>query len=164
MAGEDSNFKIERLGAGNYASWATDMEALLTVKGLWKAVEDNETAINSAKAKAVMILNVETYIKPSLKDCANAKAAWDKLKTMHAQQSNAARLQLHGELTSLTKRAEESMAKYVARARQLKDNLVAAGDQINEEQVVLRTLAGLPANYAHHQDSDNSGSRPANTG
>jgi len=146
MAGED-NFKIEKLSAGNYATWAEDMEALLTLKGLWAAVEAAQDGVNAAKAKALLMLHVDKSLKPVVKDCTNAHSAWQRLQEMYAQQSNAARLQLHEELTTLKKREDESISKYVARVRQIKDNLIAAGDNLSSEAVLMRMLAGLPADY-----------------
>ena len=50
-------------------------------------------------------------------------------------------------MNSLKKAAEEPMTKYVARAKELRDQLAAAGLVTDDEEVAAALLAGLPADY-----------------
>jgi len=42
---------------------------------------------------------------------------------------------------------DEPLTKYVARARGIRDQLLAAGQEIKEKEVAWSVLAGLPDNY-----------------
>ena len=154
MAGEELNLKIERLRGDNYHSWAQDVEALLTIKGVWSVVDEEPEApnvaarANMAKAKALLTLNVDKYLKPIISQAETPHAAWTQLREMHQASSAASRLQLLEEMTSFKKLDSESIVKYVARARKLKNDLAAAGDNTSEESLTLRALAGLPRGYA----------------
>ena len=66
--------------------------------------------------------------------------AGDKAKSM------ARRVALKREMNS-QKAAEEPMTKYVARAKELRDQLAAAGHTTNDEEVAAALLAGLPPDY-----------------
>ena len=59
----------------------------------------------------------------------------------------ARRVALKREMNSLKKAAEEPMTKYVARAKELRDQLAAAGHTTNDEEVAAALLAGLPPDY-----------------
>ena len=59
----------------------------------------------------------------------------------------ARRVALKREMNSLKKAAEEPMTKFVARAKELRDQLAAAGLTTNDEEVAAALLAGLPSDY-----------------
>ena len=66
---------------------------------------------------------------------------------MYKAKSMARRVALKREMNSLKKAAEEPMTKYVARAKELRDQLAAAGHITNDEEVAAALLAGLPPDY-----------------
>ncbi len=77
----------------------------------------------------------------------NAAAAWETLRNLYHQRSNAQVLKLKLELASLRKERGESITKYVARARSIGDQLTAAGQPAGDTDIVLAVLAGLPEEY-----------------
>ena len=84
---------------------------------------------------------------PSLGQRETAKAAWDALEAVYKAKSMARRVALRREMNSLKKAAEEPMTKYVARAKELRDQLAAAGLTTEDEEVAAALLAGLPPDY-----------------
>ena len=80
---------------------------------------------------------------PSLGQRETAKAAWDALEAVYKAKSMARRVALKREMNSLKKAAEEPMTKYVARAKELRDQLAAAGLATDDEEVAAALLAGL---------------------
>jgi len=80
-------------------------------------------------------------------DVATAKALWDKLEATFTAQNNARRLLLRQELNSLKKAPTESIAEFVARAKELATNLEAVGHKPEDSEVSLSLLAGLPKEY-----------------
>ena len=59
----------------------------------------------------------------------------------------ARRLQLKRTLNSLRKEPNEELSKYVARAKDIRDQLAAAGWSPDDQEVTLSILAGLPSEY-----------------
>ncbi len=81
-------------------------------------------------------------------DVATAKGLWDKLEATFTAQHNARRLLLRQELNSLKKAPTESIAEFVARAKELATNLEAVGHKPKDSEFSLSLLAGLPKEYS----------------
>ncbi|GAB4815374.1 hypothetical protein N2152v2_002420 [Parachlorella kessleri] len=105
---------VELLEVDNYATWRSKMKFLLITKGLWSAV------------------------------CTSARAAWEQLETLYQAKSNARKRQLRKELSQLRMGAAEPLAKYVARAKEIQNQLRAAGYEVGDQEVAWAPLAGLP--------------------
>ena len=126
------------------------MRFMLISKGLWKHVINIEEVTDTdgdQKALALIGLSVMDHHLPSLGQRETAKAAWDALEAVYKAKSMARRVALKREMNSLKKAAEEPMTKYVARAKELRDQLAAAGHTTNDEEVAAALLAGLPPDY-----------------
>ena len=141
---------IPKLSEDNYASWSTRMRFLLISKGLWTAIEPVEgEAVNpgAAKALALIGLSVEDQYLPTVNECDTAKAAWDALASIYKSRSNARVLILKRQLNSITLQDSEPLIKYIGRAQALRDQLAAIGQSVDESDVVLAVLNGLPRQY-----------------
>ena len=66
---------------------------------------------------------------------------------MYKAKTNARRLKLRRDLNSLKKELNEPLTKYVARAKDIRDQLAAAGQAIKQEEVAWAILAGLPSEF-----------------
>jgi hypothetical protein len=162
------NVVIEPLEVENYGTWHLRMKALLTHKGLWKAVEGSGasgsgtsvtastegsgrpaagTSEDSDKALSLIILNVKDQHLTTLATCKTAKEAWEKLATTYQSQLNARRMQLRKQLTLLKMASNKPLTVYFARARTLWTDLKVAGHTMAESEVVYSTLSGLPSQY-----------------
>lgn len=143
-----SGVRIDVLDVDNYATWAVRMRMLLIHKGLWEAVEDDQVdKEKSQKALALIVLNVADHHLSTVGACATAREAWKALESAYKSKSVARRMQLRRELTSLHKEAAEPISKYVARARALQNDLLAAGYEVRPSEIVWAVLAGLPSEY-----------------
>jgi len=150
MADMDTRVSLERLDVDNYSTWAVRMRFTLISKGLWKHVINNGVVTDTdgdQKALALIGLSVMDHHLPSLGQRETAKAAWDALAAVYKAKSMARRVVLKREMNSLKKAAEEPMTKYVARAKELRDQLAAAGLVTDDEEVAAALLAGLPPDY-----------------
>jgi hypothetical protein len=125
------------------------MKYLLITKGLWTAVSGDATADNviDQKALALIGLHVKEYHLPMLERCDTAKDAWQELERVYQAKSNARKLQLRKELTTLKMGPAEPLTKYVARDQEIQDQLRAAGHNVVDQEVTWSVLAGLPAVY-----------------
>ena len=79
--------------------------------------------------------------------CKTAKEAWQQFEAVYQAKSNARKLQLRKELAQLKMGPGEPLTKYVGRARDIQDQLRAAGHDVADQEVVWAVLAGLPAHY-----------------
>jgi galactitol-specific phosphotransferase system IIB component len=148
MAGVDK-ISIEQLDVDNYGTWSVRMRYLLLHKGLWTSVTEDEPRDDGADQKALALigLSVKDHHLSTLAECKTSKEAWDALAGVYKAKSNAKRLQLKRELNALKKDPAEPLTKYVGRAKDIRDQLRAAGYAVKDEEVALSTLAGLPDEY-----------------
>lgn len=141
-------FSVERLSDDNYYTWAPRFEGMLIMYGLETTITNaRAVAADSAKAKALMAIYVEDQFVGVVKNSETAKEAWDTLAGMFATRSNARRLQLKTEISTLRMEGNETVSAYATRASKLRDQLLAAGQPLNEDELVLCMLNGLPAEY-----------------
>ena len=139
---------VELLDVHNYATWRSKIKFLLITKGLWTAVTGESTDRDvDAKALAQIGLHVKDHHLPVLESCTTAKAAWEKLEAVYQAKSNARKRQLRKELAQLKMGAAEPLTKYVARAKQIQNQLKSAGYDVGDQEVVWALLAGLPPTY-----------------
>ena len=140
--------RIEPLDVGNYHTWSIRMKFYLIHKKLWKGVEDPDSDADlTQEALSTIGLNVANHHLGMIGGCRNAKEAWDKLEEIYRSKGNARKLMLRKELNGLRWKHEEPMAKYVARAKDLWDELTATGFEMKEEEVAWNLLVGLPKDY-----------------
>ena len=142
---------LERLGDNNYETWSVRLKALLVHKKLWAAVKTSDGAeasgSTSEDALALITLYVRDQHLSTVAACKTAHEAWTRLEGIHKTKTRARRLNLKRELSALRLEAGESLTKYVARARTLKDAMEGAGYKVEDDEVVLSVLSGLPAEY-----------------
>lgn len=132
----------------NYATWRPQMKYYLITKGVWEAVTGESVDPKLVqKALALIGLHVKEHHLALLERCSSAKQAWDQLEALFQAKSNARRLQLRKELAQLKMDPTEPLTKYAARAKELQDQLRAAGHPVADPEVAWSVLAGLPPAY-----------------
>lgn len=148
MTATEDKVPFELLDVDNYATWARRMKYLLVIKGLWSAVtNDNvDTDLNN-KAMAVIGLRMKDHHLATLERCTTAKQAWQELACTFEAKSNARKRQLRKELSQLKMGVAEPLTKYIARAKEIQNQLRAAGYEVTDQEVAWALLAGLPAAY-----------------
>ena len=147
MSAEDKRV-VELLDVDNYVPWSIRMKARLITKGLWSAVaSDMPDATTDQKALSLIILHVKDHHLMTLAECATAKVAWETLKSTYEAKTNARKLLLRRELTQLKMGATEPLTVYAARAKDLKAQMSAAGNKVDDQEVAMQFLAGLPPTY-----------------
>ena len=146
---EVDKVSMDRLDTDNYGTWSVRMKYLLVHKGVWEAVSGSGTVDSGAdqKALALIVLSVKDVHLPTLAHCKTSKEAWNALEAVYTAKSNARRLQLKRALNSLRKLPEEALTVYVARAKNIRDQLAAAGHIVKDDEVAWSVLAGLPGEF-----------------
>ena len=155
--------QIEKLkGAENYQTWKVLIQLLLTEKGLRKTIDpesrsSEELAARTAavkakeeedqsKALAAIGLRVSPEFLGIITDAnGSARAAWQEFSRMFQSVTNARKMMLREKLASLRMEPGESAAKYVARAKDLKRDLLQAG--LDAGDVDLAAACGLSRSY-----------------
>ncbi|KAB2607276.1 hypothetical protein D8674_006993 [Pyrus ussuriensis x Pyrus communis] len=79
--------------------------------------------------------------------CKTAAEAWANLEDIYASVSKIGVNHLKTELHTMQK-GGDSMAKYLLRIKSIRDQLIAAGEYIFNNDVMIAALAGLPKEYA----------------
>lgn len=123
------------------------MKSLLTIKDCVGAIT-NAADPKSDKALALITLCVEDYHLPEISSCQNAKEAWDALEQTYRARSIANQLTLMRDLNTIRMGPNEPVAKYIGRARSIRDQLQAAGRPVDADTVVLAVLNGFPEQYS----------------
>lgn len=148
MAADSAQPVVERLDVDNYSTWNMRMKALLITKGLWTAVTSAAPdAALDQKAHAQIILHVKDHHLMTVGNCSSAKDAWETLKNTYEAKTNARKLLLRRELTSLKMGAGEPLTKYAARTKNIQSKLQATGEEAKDQEVALQFLVGLPSTY-----------------
>ncbi len=124
------------------------MRGLLATKDCDTAL-DNAEDVHSNKAKGLMIMCVEEQHIQTIESAANAREAWSTLANLYQQTSTANLLQLKRQLNTLEKKTSETITQYVARARDIANQIHAAtGQEVSATDMALAVLSGLPSEYS----------------
>ena len=160
----ESRVVIDKLDVDNYPYWKRKMKFLLISKKLWTAVEPvKETTEKpgtrsvsdaaataeekSMEALAIIGLHVADHLLNEVDEADSARDLWNKFEKTYAARSNARLLQLKQELVNLRLEGREAIQQYMARAKGLMSDLKAAGSAVEESEVTLHVLQGLPQIY-----------------
>ncbi|GAQ83662.1 putative retrotransposon protein [Klebsormidium nitens] len=163
MADSTEKIQIEKLkGAENFQTWKVLMQLLLTEKGLRKCIdpesrssEEMAQRTNAVKAKeeeeqskalAAIGLRVSPEYLGIITDAnGSARTAWNEFQRMFQSVTNARKMMLREKLAGLRMEPGESAAKYVARAKDLKRDLIQAG--LDAGDVDLAAACGLSRSF-----------------
>lgn len=151
-----STFNIERLsGRENYNTWAFAVKNLLLHEDLWEAVTNpqpdvsgsNTNAKKDDKAKAKIVLTIDSKLYVHIEQEVTAKATWDKLKTIFQDNGLDRRVGLVKQLVNTKLSNFGSSEEYVSAIMTVCHKLTNAGLKFDDEWTGLFMLAGLPDEY-----------------
>jgi hypothetical protein len=149
---ETGKIAIDHLDDNNYTTWSTRLVFLLKTRKLQQALlPDFDAARNvdvDMQAQAIIGLHVKDHLLSIIKDAKTARDAWEQLAKLFKDKSKAKISQLRRELNSLKMERGETVTRYIARATDLRDELVAAGDTLFHHDIITPVLSGLPSSYA----------------
>lgn len=167
----DSRVTIDKLDVDNYPYWRRKMKFLLVSKKLWSAIEpaavpesekretrsastESSAAASekSMEALALIGLHVADHLLREVDEAESARELWEQFAKTFAARSHARLMQLKQELNNLKLGKKmlgerEAIQQYVARAKDLMFDLKAVGSAIEESEVALHVLQGLPSEY-----------------
>lgn len=136
------------MGRENYADWAFAVENVFVLEGLSKCLDGTETdTVMISKAKAKLILTLDSSLFIHVKDTSSAKEVWEKLKKLYEDSGFARKIGLLRKLISLRLDNSESMEHYVNQVIDTSQKLERCGFQLNQELIGSLMLAGLTDKY-----------------
>ena len=100
-----------------------------------------------AQAHALIALSVKRNITPHIRSAKIAKQAWDILADLYAGRNEAKISYLRKELESKIMQEEDDMNVFLAEMKDLKEQLITAGEIIPDHSLVQTVLDALPESY-----------------
>lgn len=152
-----SNFVVnvpKLKGKENYDDWAFAAANLLVLEGMCdyikKEIPDSDTVGVSldAKAKAKLILTIDTSLYVHIKEAKTTKELWMKLKALFDDSGFSRRITLLRHLISIRLESCETMTSYVTQIVETSQRLSGTGFVINDEWIGSLLLAGLPERFS----------------
>ena len=130
------------------------MEMALETKGLWDCVlrdladgADETAKLKDRRARAEIGLCLEVHHLPTLRVHKTAKSLWEALEKVYQEKNQGRRLVLTAQLIHLKTGLDEPLIKYVGRAKHIRDQMIAAGEEPNKALLSLSVLKGLPTEF-----------------
>lgn len=137
------------LGRENYDEWTFAVENFLVIDGLQKCIDGSENdESKNAKARAKLILTIDSSLYVHIRETSSPKELWDKLKSLFDDSGFTRRISLLRNLISLRLENCESMSSYVTQLVETAQKLRNTGFNIDEEWIGSLLLAGLPEKFS----------------
>ncbi|CAN6695377.1 unnamed protein product [Malus baccata var. baccata] len=154
-----SSFKIEsllgvltiRLQDDNFAKWSFQFRSVLEGYDLFDFFDGNTVCppkyVISLKALlSLLIASLGDDAIDYVVGCKTTYEAWTNLNDRYATVSRARINHLKTELHTI-KKGSDTVEKYLLRLKGLKDQLLAAGEIVSDNDLIVAALAGLPSEY-----------------
>lgn len=162
---DTTKFAISKLNGTNYLIWATQIEALLKAKGIWKYVchdgsafveATSETTTTAATAKetetmmkeksvacATIICTIEPEYIPMVAGEDDPRTIWKKLSDANMSKCKASTHTLRNRLLNMTMEPSETVREYVNRICTIERKLSFAGKIVDVSDKKYSLLNGL---------------------
>ena len=140
---------IEKLvGSENYHTWSFAMKNLLEMHGWETTIEEvpanrDANLENLKKAKAKLVLNVDSSIYVHIQSAETAAEIWKKLKDLYEDRGLSRKIGLLRKLITTRLESSDSMMDYVNQIIVTANKLTGIGFDISEEWLGAILLAGL---------------------
>jgi hypothetical protein len=145
-------------GAINFGDWKEGMILLLQESELWDIVENSTTkSVNvptyptllatytkkSIKAKRIILDAIKAHLIPHVTGKTNAYEMWESLMKLYQSTNENRKMVLREKLKSIKMAKAENVVTYLTRLIEVRDELGADGEDIDESELVRTTLNGV---------------------
>ena len=142
-------------GAENFRAWRFRIMLVMREQDLVKHVTEDvpEPEEEEAKEKymkdqvrAMRIIadSIKDHLIPQVSSLETPKQMLDALTRMFEGKNINRKMTLRQQLKNVKMQSSESMHSYFSRANQIKEQLEAIGDTVENDEIVISTLNGLP--------------------
>lgn len=137
-------------GRENYDEWAFAVENFMILEGVDIKKEDGEaaTSVDDQKAKAKLVMTIDSSLYVHIKCEKTVHGVWTKLKSLFDDSGFTRRISLLRTLISIRLENCDSMTAYITQLIDTAHKLKGTGFDINEEWVGSLLLAGLPEKFS----------------
>ncbi len=142
------------LDESNYVDWRRRALGNIRIKGLEKHLktELGENATAQEKAENVKAAaHLQSWLSDKMLKLVgeddSAKQVWDKLEEAFRAPGVARWMEYRAQLTSLSKKPEETITDYVSRAQDISSSMRNINKEVPEADLVAQMLHGLPDSY-----------------
>ena len=156
MDSESFSSKIEKLGESNFHAWKQKIEHLLALKDLSDFIEESsppDGADKAAwkkkdrKAQAVIGLTLSDDLLENVRDVASTKDMWQKICDIFERHTLLNKLSARKKFYTALKGENESAPQFSNRIRQLASTLKSMKVTVDESEMAMALLNGLPEAY-----------------
>ena len=102
---------------------------------------------NEAKAKRILIYSVKYHFILYIEESKISKGMFDSLVGLFESKNTSNKLALRNKLHCIMITKSDSISTYFMKVSQLRDQLKAIGDTIDDEKLVTMTLNELPSSW-----------------
>ena len=99
------------------------------------------------KAKRIIVESIKYKLIPQVSSSRTSKEMFDALYDLFKGRNINRKMTLRNHLKSVKAQKSETMQSYFTRVAQIKDQLEAIGDMVEEAEIVMTTLNGLPRDW-----------------
>lgn len=175
-----------RLDSTNFVVWKFQLTALLKAHKLFGFVDGTQPCPDSnmpsststdpppqssnssyddwiAKDQALMTVINATLSPEALAyvvGSTSSKQVWDLVAKLYCSNSRSNVVNLKSDLQSISKKSDESIDAYIKRIKEIKDKLANVSTAVNEEDLIIYALNGLPSEFNTFRTSMRTRSQP----
>ena len=102
---------------------------------------------NEARAERILIDSIKDHLVPHIAELNTATEMFDALVNLFESKTTSRKIALRHQLRYVSMPKSDSVATYLMRVSQLKDQLKAIGDTIEDQELVLVALTGFPPSW-----------------
>jgi hypothetical protein len=145
-------------GADNFRSWKhriqlslEENELLDHVKKMLPELKDEEAKAkfkkNEVKAKRILTDSIKDHLIPNVSELKTTKEMFDALTRLYESKNTSRKLSLQHQLRNVTMNKSETIANFFTRISQIKDQLAALGDPVEDVELVTTMLNGFSPSW-----------------
>src|SRR3984957_18706228 len=157
---------IEKLNSSNFHSWKFQMTQLLKYRGVWKLVNGTEVAPaapaddnkeqkeqvviweeKNDEAMALITLSVSTSELATVRDAANARAAWLAILAVYEAKDLPGKLFLRRQFSNMRLEDGMTMQQHINNIKNVVDQLKSVGSPVTDDDIAVVLLNSLNGKY-----------------
>jgi hypothetical protein len=142
-------------GASNYLQWKVRIAAVFKENKLWALVSTTITVLSNdtvaldlrevkeARAQRILLDSVNDHLIPHLAEKKTTKETCDALTKLYQSDNRNRKMALRVKLHNTKMSRGESMASYLTKLTQVRDELTAVRDTVPDDELVRIALNGF---------------------
>jgi inosine/xanthosine triphosphate pyrophosphatase family protein len=102
---------------------------------------------NEVKAKTILTESIKDHLIPNVSKLKSPKEMFDALTKLYESKNTNRKLTLMHQLRNVTMNKSKTVTNYFMKISQIKDQLAAIGDLVDDAELVTTTLNGFPSSW-----------------